>query len=195
MTDPIQPAPGAFRPVQPEPSELGYPVPANPAPAGSQGPASPPTRPRGGQGLWINVALGLAVAVALGGVAFAAGRMTAPTAAAAFNGAGNGRFGNGGYFPGGGANAGGQGGRGFGGGGSVQGTITAVTADSITITTATGQSVTIATSGTTTYHQESSASAADVKTGGTVIVRLGTPTPGASAAPTGPTANDITIVP
>lgn len=70
-----------------------------------------------------------------------------------------------------------------------------MTADSITITTATGQSVTIATSGTTTYHQAASASAADVNTGGAVIVRLGAPTPGASAAPTGPTANDVTVVP
>jgi len=195
MTEPVQPTQPTqptFQPVPPEPS-----APLQTAtPTSTQGPVVPVKRPRSGQSLWINVALGLALAVALGGVAFAAGRMTAPAAVAALNGNGNGRFGNGGYFPGGGgANPGGQGGRGFGGGASIQGTVTAVTADSITITTATGQSVTIATSGTTTYHQQSSASSSDVKTGGTVIVRLGAPTPGASATPTGPTANDITVVP
>jgi hypothetical protein len=191
LTEPIEPAPGPFQAVEPEPSTP--PAAATSKPAGA---AVPGNRPRGGQGLWLNVALGIALAVALGGVAFAAGRMTAPAAAAALNGTGNGRFGNGGYFPGGGgAVPGGQGNRGFGGGASVQGTVSAVAADSITITTATGQSVTIATSGTTTYHQEASGSAADVKTGGTVIVRLGTPTPGASATATGPTANDITVVP
>jgi hypothetical protein len=157
-------------------------------------------RKTGGQSLWINVALGIALAVALGGVAFAAGRMTAPAAAAA-NGNANGRFfGNGGYFPGGGNGGtfpgGGAGNRGFGGGGiSVEGTVTAVTPGSITITTATGQSVTIATTGTTTYHQQSTAAASDVTTGGKVIVQLGARGPQASPSTTGPTANDITVVP
>jgi hypothetical protein len=194
MTEPVQPTQPTFQPVPPEPSA---PLEASNA-AGGQGPVVPVKRPRSGQMLWVNVALGLALAVALGGVAFAAGRMTAPATAAALNGNGAGRFGNGGYFPGGGnggANPGGLGGRGFGGGASVQGTVTAMTPNSITIMTATGQSLTIATSGTTTYHQESSASSSDVKTGGTVIVRLGAPTPGASATTTSPTANDITVVP
>jgi hypothetical protein len=75
--------------------------------------------------------------------------------------------------------------------------VTAVTADSITITTATGQTVAIATTGTTTYHQQSSAAASDVKTGGKVIVQLGAGARGPQASPTttGPTANDITVVP
>ena len=55
--------------------------------------------------------------------------------------------------------------------------------------------MTVATTGTTTYHQQSTATASDVKTGGTVIVRLGARTPGASATTTGPTANDVTVVP
>ena len=192
MTGPVQPTQPAFQPVPPEPS----------APLQTSTPATVVAAkpPRSAQSLWINVALGLALAVALGGVAFAAGRMTAPAAAAALNGTGNGRFfGNGGYFPGGGngsTNPGGQGGRAFGAGGlSVEGTVTAVTADSITITTATGQTVTIATTGTTTYHQQSSAAASDVKTGGKVIVQLGARTPQASPTTTGPTANDITVVP
>ncbi len=53
----------------------------------------------------------------------------------------------------------------------------------------------IAMTGTTTYHPQSSASSSDVKTGGTVIVRLGAPTPCASPTVTGPTANDITVAP
>lgn len=196
MTEPVQPTQPTFQPVRPEPSAPLQTSSLTPA----QGPVVPVKPPRGGQALWINVALGLALAVALGGVAFAAGRMTAPAAAAALNGTGNGRFGNGGYFPGGGNGGafagGGQGTRGFGAGGlSVEGTVTAMTADSITITTATGQSVTIATNGTTTYHQQSTAAASDVKTGGKVIVQLGARTPQASPSTTGPTANDITVVP
>lgn len=196
MTEPIQPTQPAFQPVQPEPSaplQASSPMPA-------PGPVVPVKPARKSQTLWINVALGLALAIALGGVAFAAGRMTAPAAVAALNGTGNGRFGNGGYFPGGGNGGafpgGGQGNRGLGGGGlSVTGTVTAMTADSITITTATGQAVTIATTGTTTYHQQSSAAASDVKTGGKVIVQLGAQGPQASPSTTGPTANDITVVP
>jgi hypothetical protein len=200
MTEPVQPAPEPFRPVPPEPYvPLEAPTaPYVPTPAAAPATGAPVKRSRGGQALWVNVALGLALAVALGGVAFAAGRMTAPTSATALNGTGSGRFfGNGGYFPGGGgANLGGQGGRGFGGGGlSVEGTVTAMTAGSITITTATGQTVTIATTGSTTYHQQSSAAASDVKTGGKVIVQLGARTPQASPTTTGPTANDITVVP
>jgi hypothetical protein len=196
MTEPVQPTQPSFQRVPPEPSAPLQTSTLTPA----QGPVVPVKPPRSGQTLWINVALGLALAVALGGVAFAAGRMTAPAAAAALNGTGNGRFGNGGYFPGGGNGGafpgGGQGTRGFGAGGlSVGGTVTAMTADSITITTATGQSVTIATNGTTTYHQQSTAAASDVKTGGKVIVQLGARTPQASPSTTGPTANDITVVP
>ena len=195
MTEPVQPTQPPFQPVPPEPSaplQTSTPTPA-------QGPIVPVKRPRSGQTLWINVALGLALAVALGGVAFAAGRMTAPDAVAALNGNGTGRFGNGGYFPGGNGGTfpgGGAGNRGFGAGGlSVEGTVTAMDANSITITTATGQTVKIATTGTTTYHQQSSASASDVTTGGKVIVQLGARTPEASPTTTGPTANDITVVP
>jgi hypothetical protein len=196
MTEPVEPTQPAFQPVPPEPSAPLQTSSPTPVPE----PVVPVKPARSGQALWINVALGLALAVALGGVAFAAGRMTAPTAATALNGNGNGRFGNGGYFPGGGNGGtfpgGGAGNRGFGAGGlSVEGTVTAVTADSITITTATGQAVTIATTGTTTYHQQSTAAASDVKTGGKVIVQLGARTPQASPTTTGPTANDITVVP
>ncbi len=202
-TDDTQPAPNpadpagppAGQPPEPGPFEVP-PQPVTPIPA---------AKPRSGVTSLINIALGLALVVAVGGVAFAAGRMTAPALAAAggpqtLGNGGRGFTGNG-YFPGG---NGGQGGGprvfGDGGGASIQGTVTAVTPESITIKTASGQEVTVALDSTTTYHQQSSASASDVKTGGTVIVRLGfnrtgTGGPTASGAPSGPTATDVTVVP
>lgn len=216
MTEPTDSTPTEpFQPVAPEPGPALEPVPpvgaaqpapaaaAQPAPAlGTTTPVAPVKRPPARQGMWINVALGLALAVAVAGVAFAAGRLTAPAATAA-NGIGNGGrfFNNGGEFPGGGFGGpnGGPGGRVFGGGGAaIEGTVTAVTADSITITTTSGQTLTLAISGTTTYHQQSTASASDVKAGGTVIVRLGARQPDASpssAGQVGLNANDITVVP
>jgi hypothetical protein len=148
-------------------------TPTSPVPAG---------RPMGrssGAGLLVNVLLGIALVVAVGGVAFAAGRATAPTTAAA-NGNG-GRFGNGGPIIGGpnasGAptgNGGFVGNGGFlgGGGVSIEGTVTAVSADSITLQLANGQSVTIPIDAATTYHSRQAATAADVTTGSTVQVQL-----------------------
>jgi hypothetical protein len=181
MTDPIQAK--ASEPFEPAP-------PTQPL---SNAPLKPARR---GSGMWINVALGLALVVALGGVAFAAGRMTAPPAAAGFTGA-NGRTFQGGYFPGGGNGGTGGAGRGvFGGGGAaIQGTVTAVTADSITITTTTGQTIQVPLNSTTTYHQQAVASSSDVKTGGTVIVRLGLGGQTGAEGPTSRAATDVTIVP
>lgn len=126
-------------------------------------------RPRGRGGMFLNVALGIALVVAVGGVAFGAGRMTAPVAAA-----GAARPGAGGFVPGaGGPTASGAPGGGFGGGGaSINGTVTAVAADSITVQLANGQSVTIPTSSTTTYHEQAAGTAADVTSGATVIVQV-----------------------
>jgi len=190
-TPPTQP----FQPAAPEPGHFEVPP-----------QALTPMKPKGGgMASWINFALGLALAVAIGGVAFAAGRMTAPATAAANGGGGaggpNGRFFQNGEFPdgfggNGGNRPGGAGGfRGAFGGASIQGTVTAVTPSSITIHTASGQDVTIALDTTTTYHQQSSATSSDVKTGGTVIVRIGFGGQPGSETPTGPTANDVTVVP
>lgn len=190
-TEPTQP----FQPVAPEP----IPQPSEEPPVEPVAAARP--KPRSATPGWINIALGLAVAVAIGGVAFAAGRMTAPTAVpGANNGFGRnvpggfqgGGYGRGGYF---GGPGNGEGGRGaFGAGGAtIQGTVTSISADKITITTAGGQTVDIALDGTTTYHLESSASSGDVKTGGTVIVRLTLRQAGSTQ--TGPSASDISIVP
>ena len=161
---------------------------------------------RGGGMSLINIALGVALVIAVAGVAFAAGRLTAPATAAATGGSGR-TFPGGGNFPGGGDFGGGPGGYfggrngGFGGGAnggaSIQGTVTAVGPDSITITTAGGQAITIGLDSATTYHQQSSATSGDVKTGGTVIVRLGfrgQDGPTASGAPR-LSATDVTVVP
>jgi hypothetical protein len=174
------------------------------------GPATVRSR-SGGSGMLVNVLLGIAVVIAVGGVAFAVGRATAPTTAAA---ATNGRFGNGGFA---GPNASGAPGGGFvgpggfggvNGGLSIEGTVTAISADSITVKLASGQTVTIPIDAQTTYHQRASATAADVTSGSTVIVQLqggrgaftngnGNGGPTASGQPTRtlPAATSITLAP
>jgi hypothetical protein len=125
----------------------------------------------------VNALLGVALVVAVGGVAFAVGRATAPASTAS---TGAGRFGTDGqgFVPGGrGPNAsgapGGLGGfGGFAGGASIQGTVTAVSADSITLQLASGQTVTIPVDAATTWHERTAATAADVTTGSTVIVQV-----------------------
>jgi hypothetical protein len=127
----------------------------------------------------ITIVLGLAVLVAVGGVAFAAGRVTAPAPAVA----------NRGGFFGGGAgngtgNGGGNGGNGFGGGAAgrflggnvaLSGTVTAVASDHITLQIAGGGTITIPIDSSTTYHSQAAASASDVTSGAKVLVQL---TPG-----------------
>ena len=133
-------------------------------------------KPRSGPSI-LSILLALGFLVAVGGVAFAAGRLTAPTTT------GGTRFANGQ----GGGFAGGQGGQGgaFGGGNggavgglagaaglTVHGTVSSVTATSITLTLASGTTVTIPTSTTTTYHRQDSAAQTDVKVGSQVLVQL-----------------------
>ncbi len=149
---------------------------------------------RAKSGLTGSLLLGLAALVAVGGVAFAGGRLTAPTTAAPITRTNGGAFpggqgpgglpgdaaGQGGGFrgglPGGGGDDnGGLGERGgFGRGGlAISGTVTAIGNGTITITTSTGARATIATSSSTTYHRQSAASASDITPGATVSVRLG----------------------
>ena len=184
-----------------------------PAPAGAMPPPVVPVpatrRSRGARIL--NAVLAVAVALAIAGVAFAAGRLTAPAAAFA------GRFGNGapgqifngngnGNGNGGGRGQGGAGGFLAGGGVTIQGTVESITDTTLTLKTASGQTIQVALEGTTTYHAQSDASASDVKTGGTVLVRLnlrggfGNAGPGSSpgtadGGATNPTASDVTVVP
>ena len=167
---------------------------------------APVVKPRNRSSRAINLLLGVAIAVAIGGVAFAIGRGTAPaaTTAGAFPPNG-GQFFTDGNGPGGtGPNFGGPGA--FANGGlTVEGTVTAVSDDSVTITTDSGQEVTVSTTDDTTYHQQAAATADDVTTGSTVQVQLeglggrfGGGGPNASPAPSGApqtTATDITVVP
>jgi len=178
--DPLRPLPGPddataawAAPVGPSPRPDPFDQTAVPSVASAPVPAAP-VRRRGGSGMFVNAILAVALVVAVGGVAFAVGRATAPAATAT----GRTGFGaNGQGFPGGGGpNASGAPGAfngGFGAGGiSIQGTVTAVSADSITIQTAGGQSVTIPLNASTTYATRTPATAAAVTSGSTVIVQL-----------------------
>jgi hypothetical protein len=132
--------------------------------------APPIPRARRRLGVSTGLLLALAGVVATAGVAFAAGRLTAPSrAAAAFDnrgfGAGAGTNGSNGGAPG--ANGGFRGS--FGGVG-IRGTVTAVADGTITIRLANGQEVEVQTDAATTYHRQVSAGATDVANGSSVIV-------------------------
>ncbi len=149
----------------------------------------------------------VAVVAAIAAIGFAAGRLTGPatTGAQTIAVIPNGGFGNGGPFQGGSGN-GGQGGlrggivgRGLGAGVGIQGTVTEVAADHLTLTLASGQTVRIPIDPSTTqYHRQTAASASDVTTGSQVLVQLGQGR-AANTAPNGggrtlPAASSITIV-
>ena len=151
----------------------------------------------------LTIVLVAAAFVALGGVGFAAGRVTAPATANAGNGRGGGAF----VGPGGSFTPGGNGGfNRIAGAVSITGTITEVTADHITLKLANGSTLTVPVDSNTAYHRQASASSTDVTSGTQVQVQLsaganggggGGQQPGASGAPgnrtVGP-ASDITIV-
>jgi len=214
--EPVRPTPNdPFQPAPPDPGRSPFGT-AGSEPIQSVNPVQPVVvRPRrSGAGMLVNALLGIALVVAVGGVAFAAGRATAPATTAAAGRTGLGGQGGQGFAP----NASGAPGRGqgFGGGGgfggavSVQGTVEAIDGSSITIKLASGQTVTLGLNGDTTYHKQAAASATDVATGSTVIVQVqgrgfgGQGRPGASAAPGSSaapaaggfgTAGSITVVP
>ena len=175
-------------------------------------PAPQPVRPPAKQDRTTIALLLIAALVAVGGIGFALGHLTAPSATAAANPSGRGGFTRPGGFPslapgqtfdtsqfGGG----GAGGRGLGGvTGGITGTVQSVTATSITIQEANGTSVTIDLSGNTTYHAAAAASPGDVKVGTSVTVQIDTsalasetPNPSASGALGGRTltAKDVLI--
>lgn len=138
----------------------------------------PPTvvpQPRSGSNL-LSYLLVLAAIVAVGGIAFAVGRVSAPTVAAA------------GGSPAGSAGGTGQGGEvgrtgGFGGGFggalagggelTLRGTVQAVSATGLTLKLANGTTVQIPIDGSTVYHREASAASSDVTVGGSVAVGVG----------------------
>ena len=196
-----QTTPEPFTPAAPEASA----VPTNPVVASApvMAAAPLPARKTSSGGRWLNLVLALAAAVAIGGVAFAVGRGTAPISAATGNGRGGFGGGPGGSFAPGasgqpGFGRGGFGG-GFGGGITLSGTVVSVTADTMTIKTAAGQTIELSLGASTTYHTQAAASATDVQAGKTVQVQLDgvLGRPSASAATSGPIgmAGSVTVVP
>jgi preprotein translocase subunit YajC len=95
-----------------------------------------------------------------------------------------------------------RGGGQFGGGqvgGGISGTVTAITATTMTIQESNGTTVTIDLASGTTYHGQAAAVSSDVKAGSTVTVQVdnsattsGSPNPGASGTLT-LTAKDILV--
>lgn len=163
---------------------------------------------RKSSGAWLNVVLVVAAIVAVGGVAFAVGRGTAPAAAASGrNGLfGNGNFARGSFAPGASGTPGGGflGGLRGEGGFNLTGTVQSITGDMLTITTGDGRTLEFSLGSATTYDTKTAATAADVKTGSKVEVQLQLGgnggdglRPNASAAPSGPigTAANVTVVP
>ncbi len=121
----------------------------------------------------LDIALALAAVLAIGGVAFAAGRITAP--------AGTGPAFARGLAPGGTVvtpdgsfdpNGPKPGGLSLNGGLAIDGTVTAVDADSITLKLADGQEMTFKTDAATTYHEAADASSSDVAVGDDVSVKV-----------------------
>jgi hypothetical protein len=133
----------------------------------------------------------VAALVAVGGIGFAVGHLTAPSSAAqaTFSRNRGGTLPGGGEFPGGGAGnfptlAPGQtfnpGQLGNGNGGlrvgssDVTGTVQSVNGSSMTVQLANGQTVTISLTGSTTYHGETAATADQVTVGSSVMVQVDT---------------------
>jgi hypothetical protein len=203
-------------PFAPAPTPAPAPVPtAEPVAAQPPVVVSKPVKKQNRSG---SILLAAAGVVAIAGIAFAAGRLTAPAAAAAGNGStGGGRFGGfpgasfvpGQGFPGRGGPNGQAGAFGAltGGGISLQGQVTAVSSTSITVKLANGSDVTVPLDSSTTYHQANAATSSAVTVGTTVDVAPGAAnfTPGASQNPAasgapgfgglsfGP-ATDVTVV-
>ena len=183
------------------PAQAGTPAEETPAaatPAASPA-ASPPVVPaRAARRDPLPIVLALAVLVAVGGVSFAGGRLTAPAAAVTGlpgigqrGGQGNGQQGNGqgNAFGNGQGNGFGNLGRALGAGVAIKGTIAAVAADHITLRLDSGQTLDIPVDTGTTYHRQTSATSADVTTGAPVLVQMGSNAAG-GAGPVAPNASN-----
>jgi hypothetical protein len=174
--------------------------PVPPTPTTPVTPVAPVVAPRSRQGgRWLNVLLALAFAVALGGVAFAVGRSTAPAAVATVQGNGGAGFVPGGSFAPGG-NGQGRGPVGAGGALTVTGTVESIANGKLTVKLASGDTMTFTLDGSTTYRSATAATATDVAVGDKVDVGVtgGRATFGgggatSSAAPD-LTARDVTVV-
>jgi hypothetical protein len=200
----------SFAPVEPGPQAGSQPSSTAPSAPFSHTVSTPsplviaPVK-KGDRTFTILLAVGLLIAV--GGVAFAVGRVTAPAQAATTRGFGAGGFTNGGT---------GAGGTGTGVGGVlVTGTVDSVSGTTMTLKETNGSTVTVNLASTTTYHAQAAATAADVTTGKQVQVEVqiaggfggqdvpgaspgaaANPSPAASGAPTTRTvtASEVTLV-
>ncbi len=168
---------GATSPPAAAPALDAPPRPDAPPPLDSDHGGLAPVAPRSRA---VTILLTAVAALAIAGIAFGAGRMTASTTGgqgfgAGLNGGGPGNFqgppggfqGNpfGGTAPG----AGGQGGA-SSTSAVVDGTVTAVTADGITVRTATGSSIEVGTTAATAYHAQADAGRTDVTVGAGVVL-------------------------
>jgi hypothetical protein len=188
---PSAPTPGWTPPAEPKPTPASAPV--------TGGAAAKAPRRRS----WVDILLVIGAVVALAGIGFAVGRLTAPTTAGLGQ---RGQFLGNGQFGANGQNGAGLAGgaRGFFGGGSLAltGKVTEVAADHLTLEVGNGSTVTIATDGSTTYHQQAAGSPSDVRTGDSVIVQVqrgaaagaagASPAPGQGGFTLG-SAQDVTV--
>jgi hypothetical protein len=145
----------------------------DPAPLVPRAPQNPIVTPTRRTSRVLDIALALAAVLAIGGVAFAAGRMTAPAGAGPAFARGLGPDGTvvtpGGSFDPNGPNPGGLA---LNGGLAIDGTVTAVDADSITLQLADGREMTFKLDDATTYHEAADASSSDVAVGDDVSVKV-----------------------
>lgn len=151
----------------------------------------------------VPVLLWFAAVIAVAGLCFTVGRVSAPgqtTISSGQNGLVNGLPGaNASGLPGLGGNAAdGLGGAGFGG--SVTGTVVSVSDSSMTVQLADGQTVEVALGSSTTYHNQTSASSSDIAAGDTVQVQVSggngagpNASASASASSGTRTATDVTV--
>ena len=169
-------------------------VPSAPLPSA---PPNPVVRPTRRTSRVLDIALALAAVLAIGGVAFAAGRITAPAGAGPAFARGfapggtvvtpDGSFDPSGPRPSGLA---------LNGGLAIDGEVTAVDPDSITLKLADGQEMTFTLDDTTTYHEASDASSSDVVVGDDVSVKVAggrVVSGGSGGAPPEMSASDVTV--
>ena len=145
----------------------------DPAPTVPSAPPNPIATPPRRTSRVLDLALALAAVLAIGGVAFAAGRLTAPAGAGPAFARGltpdgtvvtpDGSFDPNGPKPGGLA---------LNGGLAIDGEVTAIDVDSITLKLADGQEMTFKLDDTTTYHEAADASSTDVAVGDDVSVQV-----------------------
>jgi hypothetical protein len=159
------------RPSAPEPLDPAEPASFPTQPVVSTGPRAPLVKARSSSRA-LNAVLAFAAVVAIGGIAFAIGRTTAPVAAADPRGAFPGGFPNGSFAPDASGIPGGFPGGGLGRGAALTGTVESLTPDLLTITTDTGETIQISLDTDTGYHAKSDATSADVEVGSTVDVEV-----------------------